>query len=154
MITQELVAYIKSELKKGKKREDVRVDLLANGGWNDADLGEAFRIIMPLENNTLTPPSAPKPPIPPIPPVPPVQPQIAPEIPTPPTPPSSVSPILSAPIINPFASESSPLRTTKSPRATPWLAIFLTILFIGLCLVFYFYRSQALDLLNKLTTLL
>lgn len=50
MTTPELISFIKSELEKGKTREDIRVSLLANGGWTDADLSEAFRAIMPMDN--------------------------------------------------------------------------------------------------------
>lgn len=64
MITQELISYIKGELNKGKTREDVRSALLRGGGWSDADLSEAFRTILPVQNPVAAlAPSAPAGPI-------------------------------------------------------------------------------------------
>lgn len=48
MVTQELIAYIRSELNKGRSREQIRTTLLSGGGWSDMDISEVFRDIMPL----------------------------------------------------------------------------------------------------------
>ena len=55
MITQELIAYVKSELNKGRTREEVRSALLQGGGWGETDISEVFRTIMPLESATIKP---------------------------------------------------------------------------------------------------
>src|SRR3989338_5085395 len=49
MITPELISYIRGELGKGRKREEIRESLVREGGWSDADLSEAFRIVMPMQ---------------------------------------------------------------------------------------------------------
>lgn len=55
MITQELVEYIKKEIAKGRTREDIRQVLISGGGWNEDDLSEAFREVIPMQN--IVPPS-------------------------------------------------------------------------------------------------
>jgi len=49
MITPELMGYIKSELAKGRKREDIHVVLVNEGGWGEADISEAFRTLIPMQ---------------------------------------------------------------------------------------------------------
>jgi len=128
MITPELIAYIKSELGKGKTREDVRVDLLANGGWTDADLSEAFKSVMPISEPLQS--LQPKEPL--------QQPSIP--IQKPESTPVMISPDLSTP---------SP-DSKKPARKTPWVAITLAILFAAVCFfAFYFFSPQILDLPNK-----
>ena len=62
MITQELIAYVRSELNKGKTREDIRQGLLSGGGWSEADISEVFRTVMPapsvpsMSNPSASPP--------------------------------------------------------------------------------------------------
>lgn len=55
MITPELINYIKGELAKGRTREDIRSTLAREGGWSDADLSEAFRTVLPMQNVTQSP---------------------------------------------------------------------------------------------------
>lgn len=47
MITTELVSFIKSEIIKGKSKEQIRGELLAGGGWSEGDIMEAFNSINP-----------------------------------------------------------------------------------------------------------
>lgn len=54
MITPELIGYIRGEFTKGRTREEIRVGLMADGGWNEADLSEAFRMIVPMQNYALS----------------------------------------------------------------------------------------------------
>ncbi len=49
MITPELIGYIRSEFAKGKTREKIRAVLVADGGWSEADLSEAFRTVIPMQ---------------------------------------------------------------------------------------------------------
>lgn len=49
MITPELIVYIRGELVKGRTREEIHKALIAGGGWNEADLSEAFREIIPIK---------------------------------------------------------------------------------------------------------
>lgn len=49
MITPELIGYIRGEFAKGKTREEIHTGLIADGGWNEADLSEAFRIVIPMQ---------------------------------------------------------------------------------------------------------
>lgn len=49
MITPELIGYIRSEFAKGKTREEIRTVLVADGGWSEADLSEAFRTVIPMQ---------------------------------------------------------------------------------------------------------
>lgn len=49
MISQELIAYVKSELSKGKSREAIRSTLTSGGGWSEMDIGEVFRELIPFE---------------------------------------------------------------------------------------------------------
>ncbi len=52
MVTPELISYIKSEVAKGKTREDIRTELVY-GGWSDLDLSEAFRVVMPMQQGSV-----------------------------------------------------------------------------------------------------
>ncbi len=151
MITQELIAYIRSELNKEKKEKDIRTALLASGGWTEADLNEAFRTIMPIKDATINPIQkdsqkslasqiplnsnlSPKP----------LTPQVAPNSNLPPTPPASPM-LLESPI--------SPLISPKKDKnhQTPWMAIGLAVLFAGLCFVaFFLYRSEIKALPDKI----
>jgi hypothetical protein len=47
MVTQELIAYMRAEVNRGKTREEISRNLLAGGGWSEADVVEAFKDIMP-----------------------------------------------------------------------------------------------------------
>ena len=58
MITQELTAYVKSELNKGKSKEEIRGNLLSGGGWSDADVMEVFKAVMPAESMTMNIPAS------------------------------------------------------------------------------------------------
>lgn len=49
MITPELLSYIRGELGKGRTRDEIRAELIKGGGWKEADLGEAFRIVIPMQ---------------------------------------------------------------------------------------------------------
>lgn len=51
MITPELIAYIRGEFTKGKTRGEIHETLISEGGWNEADLSEAFRTIMPMQSS-------------------------------------------------------------------------------------------------------
>jgi len=48
MITTELVAYIKTEIAKGRTREEIHKNLISGGGWTEDDLSEAFKEIIPM----------------------------------------------------------------------------------------------------------
>ncbi len=48
MITTELVEYIRVEIASGRAREEIRTELV-NNGWNETDLSEAFRIVIPMQ---------------------------------------------------------------------------------------------------------
>ena len=50
MITPELTEYIKGEFAKGRTREEIHIKLVADGGWSEADLNEAFRTVVPMQN--------------------------------------------------------------------------------------------------------
>ncbi|OGI95782.1 hypothetical protein A2917_00520 [Candidatus Nomurabacteria bacterium RIFCSPLOWO2_01_FULL_42_17] len=50
MITPELIGYIKGEFAKGRTREDIRAELVRNGGWSEVDLNEGFRMAIPMQN--------------------------------------------------------------------------------------------------------
>ncbi len=63
MVTQELIAYVKAELNKGKRREDIRASLLSGGGWNEADLNEVFGVVMPLDSGAAAPAQTSVPPV-------------------------------------------------------------------------------------------
>src|SRR3989338_10639145 len=49
MITPELIGYIRGEFAKGKTREEVRKALLAEGGWTEEDINEAFKTVIPMQ---------------------------------------------------------------------------------------------------------
>src|SRR3989344_1456997 len=49
MITPELIGYIRGEFAKGKTREDIHKELIAQGGWTEEDINEAFRTVIPLQ---------------------------------------------------------------------------------------------------------
>jgi len=55
MVTPELLEYIRTEVSKGKTREEIHVELISKGGWNESDLSEAFRIVIPMQNNVVLP---------------------------------------------------------------------------------------------------
>lgn len=55
MVTPELTNYIKGEFAKGKTREMIRATLISEGGWGEADLNDAFRIAIPMQNFTTNP---------------------------------------------------------------------------------------------------
>ena len=55
MVTQELISYIRSELNRGRSREQIRTTLLSGGGWSDMDISEVFRDIMPLSGGVILP---------------------------------------------------------------------------------------------------
>jgi hypothetical protein len=57
MITQELTAYVKSELNRGKSRDEVRNSLLSGGGWSEADIAEVFRDVMPKDSTAINIPA-------------------------------------------------------------------------------------------------
>lgn len=120
MITQELIAYVKSELNKGRTREEIRVNLLQGGGWSESDISEVFRVVTPLENATVLKPE---------------------EMPTVP----AFKPIEITPEPN-IGVSPAPLEDKSSPRPL-FTAAFISASIIGLCLaVFYFYRPQVLGL--------
>jgi len=47
MITPELLEYVKTEIGKGKTREEINRTLISEGGWNADDLSEAFSVPVP-----------------------------------------------------------------------------------------------------------
>ncbi|OGI86398.1 hypothetical protein A3A05_01875 [Candidatus Nomurabacteria bacterium RIFCSPLOWO2_01_FULL_41_12] len=55
MITPELIAYIRGEFAKGRTREEIRTTLGEGGGWSEADLGEAFRVVIPMQSFSQSP---------------------------------------------------------------------------------------------------
>ncbi len=52
MVTPELLNYIRGEFTSGRTREEVRTELVKNGGWGEVDLSDAFRIINPIGEAT------------------------------------------------------------------------------------------------------
>jgi len=50
MITNELLSFIKNEIKLGKTQEQIKSELLSSGGWSSVDIEEAFKSI---DNPTL-----------------------------------------------------------------------------------------------------
>ncbi len=44
MITPELLAYIREEFAKGRAQEAIHADLVAEGGWSESDLVQAFKV--------------------------------------------------------------------------------------------------------------
>ena len=55
MITSELIGYIQGELAKGHTREEIHKVLVADGGWTEADLSEAFRTVIPMQSQNSSP---------------------------------------------------------------------------------------------------
>src|SRR3989344_2174241 len=51
MITPELIGYIRGEFAKGKTREEIHQTLVSEGGWNEVDLNEAFRTVIPMQSH-------------------------------------------------------------------------------------------------------
>ena len=51
MITPELIGYMRGEFAKGKTREEIRGTLISEGGWNEVDLNEAFRAVIPMQSH-------------------------------------------------------------------------------------------------------
>ncbi len=49
MVTPELLNYIRGEFGSGRTREQIKNELLKNGGWGEADLSDAFRTVNPME---------------------------------------------------------------------------------------------------------
>jgi len=52
MITQELIAFIKKELVSGKTQEQVKSELISQGGWSSPDIEEGFKSV---SNQTYSP---------------------------------------------------------------------------------------------------
>ncbi|MSU44918.1 hypothetical protein EXS45_01935 [Candidatus Nomurabacteria bacterium] len=63
MITPELLGYIRGEFDKGRTREEIHTTLVAEGGWIEADISEAFRTMISTQgsviSNTTTPNTTP-----------------------------------------------------------------------------------------------
>src|SRR3989338_747931 len=55
MVTQELIAYVRAELNKGKTREEIRANLLGGGGWSEAYLEELWKIVALPKSPVLDP---------------------------------------------------------------------------------------------------
>jgi len=55
MITPELIGYIKGEFAKGRTREEIRTTLVTGGGWSEADIGEAFKTLIPMQQGFISP---------------------------------------------------------------------------------------------------
>lgn len=53
MVTPELLEYVRTEIAKGKTREEIHTILISNGGWSEIDLSEAFRAIIPMQDIVL-----------------------------------------------------------------------------------------------------
>ncbi|OGI62434.1 hypothetical protein A2818_00525 [Candidatus Nomurabacteria bacterium RIFCSPHIGHO2_01_FULL_40_12] len=49
MITPELIGYIRGEFSKGRTRGEIHSALVADGGWSELDLNEAFRTVIPMQ---------------------------------------------------------------------------------------------------------
>ena len=136
MITQELTAYVKSELNKGKTREEIRNSLLSGGGWSDSDISEVFRTVIPLETiNPVLPKATPFNPNGPINVIPP----------TPPT--AQNAPTTPKPLVFEVASPVSNIEKTKSASKFPFVSVILAMLIGVFCFViFYFFRPQVMIL--------
>lgn len=135
MITPELIVYMRGEFAKGKTREEIRTILLAEGGWDENDLSEAFRITIPMHS-------------------------VAPKVILP-----KVQPIEIAPLVPALPSRSSPLpRPSVFPPPLHLFLIqpllkFLIILVIlsGLGFISWYYRSTLINFwktsVNKISEL-
>ncbi len=51
MVTPELIGYIRGKIAQGRTREEIRAELVKSGGWSDVDLSDAFRTVIPMEQN-------------------------------------------------------------------------------------------------------
>lgn len=49
MVTPELLEYVRTEIAKGKTREEINKVLISGGGWSQADLSEVFRTVIPMQ---------------------------------------------------------------------------------------------------------
>jgi hypothetical protein len=50
MINPELLEYVRTEVAKGRTREEIHKSLISGGGWSEDDISEAFKIVIPMQN--------------------------------------------------------------------------------------------------------
>ncbi len=53
MITPELLEYVRTGVAQGHSREEINEALISGGGWSEADLSEAFRILIPMQRTVV-----------------------------------------------------------------------------------------------------
>lgn len=125
MVTQELVAYVKSELNRGKTREEIRSTLLSGGGWSETDISEVFRNIMPIDH---------------------INPIVT------QTPPPTIA-IPNISILSP-SSSSKANPVTSNVRKFSFKSILFFLILVLFITGLYFYRSQFIELSNKVVGIL
>jgi len=128
MVTPELLEYVRTEIAKGKTREKIHTTLISDGGWSEADLSEAFRIIIPMQDILLQE-----------------------EKPIEPTPSSLSSPITPSSSFSSPSLHLNPISSTSksSSRSSLWCNLIFIIVGL-LCIVsWYFYRPQIINFWNS-----
>ncbi len=53
MVTPEILEYVRTEISKGKTREEIYKSLISSGKWSEADLSAAFRTVIPMQGIVL-----------------------------------------------------------------------------------------------------
>jgi hypothetical protein len=56
MITPELLEYVREEFAEGRTREEIHKILVADGGWSEPDINEAFKVALPMPDIVLADP--------------------------------------------------------------------------------------------------
>lgn len=179
MVTQELLGYIRVEMTKGRTREEINKSLLSGGGWSEDDLSEAFREIIPMQNNSFSlntvssnlqqavqkPVSVVSPVVNPVvnPVVEPVAPPVIPSIINPPksaVPPMSFTSTFATPFVgSPSVSVPTPTEPKKmilpNPPPVPhtgssfWKFLIIFIVLAALAGAGYYYRLFIIDFFNS-----
>ena len=133
MITPELISYIRGELTKGRAREEIRSGLVREGGWSEADLNEAFKVVIPVQSPVATSP---------------IQKSQPPSL-------SSVSPLPSSTFSTP--SFSVPASSSKPFLRKVFLIVAIVLIVGGLGVASWFYRDPLINLwdlgVKKITSL-
>ncbi|MFH1365782.1 MAG: hypothetical protein ABIG99_00060 [Patescibacteria group bacterium] len=141
MVTPELLEYIRKEIGKGKTREEIYGTLISSGGWEEADLSEAFRVVIPMQNNVILPKSI-------------MEKQLEEKKPIETMPSSPLSPISSSsspasysPSLSIFKSTPSS-KTVSTSRSSLWQNLIFIILGLFCIISWYFYQPQIINFWN------
>ncbi len=127
MITPELLNYIKVELAKGRTRDELHKELMADGGWTEGDLNEAWRIAIPMQAPIIYPITAP------------IQNKFI-------TPSPSV---VIEPPLRSFPREKSSSRVVTAPHKSHSKVVLIILALILLALSGWFFRAPILNLWNQ-----